>query len=86
MFDLQSGDWFLVAPVYNNATTRDGIYLPYGDWYDWWDGTTYNGPMTIDGYYAPLDKLPLFVRDVLDAVCFVYVYMPAIDRPLSLSL
>lgn len=24
------GEWILVAPVYENATTRDNIYLPKG--------------------------------------------------------
>ena len=27
-YQFMSGDWFLVAPVYQNSTTRDGIYLP----------------------------------------------------------
>ena len=48
--------------VYRNATTRDGISLPAGDWLDYWDDTVYTGPMTLDDYPAPLDKLPLFVR------------------------
>ena len=61
-YQFMSGDWFLVAPVYTNATTRDGIYLPDGDWYNWWDDTVYTGPMTLDGYDAPLDTLPLFVH------------------------
>ena len=61
-YQFMSGDWLLVAPVYRNATTRDGIYLPAGDWYDWWDDTVYHGPMTLDGYPAPLDTLPLFAR------------------------
>ena len=61
-YQFMSGDWLLVAPVYRNETTRDGIYLPAGDWYDWWDDTVYQGPFTLDGYDAPLDTLPLFAR------------------------
>ena len=30
--------------------------------YDWWDGTVFEGNATLDGYFAPLDKLPLFVK------------------------
>ena len=57
-----SGESFLVAPVYENTTTRDGIYLPEGTWIDYWDGTRYEGAMTLDDYDAPLQKLPLFVK------------------------
>jgi alpha-glucosidase (family GH31 glycosyl hydrolase) len=49
-YQFMSGDWFLVAPVYRNATTRDGIYLPAGDWLDWWDDTVYSGPLTLNSY------------------------------------
>ncbi len=38
------------------------VYLPEGKWYDWWDGTVYNGPTTLADYPAPEDKLPLFVK------------------------
>jgi alpha-glucosidase (family GH31 glycosyl hydrolase) len=58
-----SGEWLLAAPVYEDAVTRDGIYLPAGEWWDYWDGTVSQGPQTVDGYAAPLDKLPLFVRE-----------------------
>jgi alpha-glucosidase (family GH31 glycosyl hydrolase) len=61
-YQFMSGDWFLVAPVYRNTSTRDGIYLPAGDWIDFWDDTVRTGPMTLDGYDAPLDTLPLFVK------------------------
>eukprot|EP01051_Picozoa_sp_SAG22_P006348 SAG22_NODE_411_length_10900_cov_2.633738_2_plen_891_part_00 len=61
-YQFMSGDYLLVAPVYRNTTVRDGIYLPAGDWIDWWDDSVHTGPETIDGYPAPLDKLPLFVR------------------------
>ncbi|MBL4862823.1 MAG: DUF5110 domain-containing protein, partial [Crocinitomicaceae bacterium] len=60
-YQFMSGEWFLVAPVYQNSNTRDNIYLPAGKWIDYWDGTTYTGPMTLNAYSAPLEKLPLFV-------------------------
>jgi alpha-glucosidase len=56
------GDAFLVAPVYRDATRRDGIYLPAGTWIDYWTGERHQGPTTIDGYRAPLERLPLFVK------------------------
>ncbi|WP_406405638.1 discoidin domain-containing protein [Streptomyces sp. NBC_00879] len=57
-----SGDSFLVAPVVSDTTTRDGIYLPAGTWTDYWTGNTYSGPGWLNGYSAPLDTLPLFVK------------------------
>ncbi|HSH66454.1 MAG TPA: TIM-barrel domain-containing protein, partial [Bacteroidia bacterium] len=61
-YQFMSGEWFLVAPVYENTTTRKGIYLPKGQWIDYWDGTVYSGPTTLNNYNAPIDKLPLLVK------------------------
>ncbi|MEU3298504.1 NPCBM/NEW2 domain-containing protein [Streptomyces sp. NPDC006678] len=61
-YEFLSGEDFLVAPVYQDAAERDGIYLPKGTWIDYWSGRTYEGPTTVDDYSAPLDTLPLFVR------------------------
>ncbi|UKY49177.1 NPCBM/NEW2 domain-containing protein [Streptomyces inhibens] len=61
-YEFLSGQDFLLAPVYKDSDTRDGIYLPKGTWVDYWSGRTYQGPTTIDGYSAPLDTLPLFVK------------------------
>ncbi|WP_436499133.1 discoidin domain-containing protein [Actinokineospora sp. HUAS TT18] len=59
---FMAGDAFLVAPVTSDTTVRDGIYLPAGTWTDYWSGKVYQGPGTFNGYTAPLDTLPLFVR------------------------
>ncbi|MEI6681093.1 MAG: TIM-barrel domain-containing protein [Bacteroidota bacterium] len=61
-YEFMLGQHLLVAPVYRDEEKRDSIYLPAGKWFDYWDGTTYNGNTTLNGYPAPLDKLPLFVR------------------------
>lgn len=61
-YEFLTGEDFLVAPVYSDTSVRDGIYLPAGDWIDYWSGRTYHGPTTVDGYQAPLDTLPLFVK------------------------
>ncbi|WP_371495785.1 NPCBM/NEW2 domain-containing protein [Kitasatospora sp. NBC_00374] len=61
-YEFLSGTDFLVAPVYADTAVRDGIYLPKGTWVDYWTGRTYQGPTTVNGYQAPLDTLPLFVR------------------------
>ncbi len=61
-YEFMSGSYFLVAPVYQDTEVRNGIYLPKGTWTDYWTGRTYQGPTTVNGYHAPLDTLPLFVR------------------------
>ncbi|MFF4851480.1 TIM-barrel domain-containing protein [Streptomyces sp. NPDC001194] len=59
---FMAGDSFLVAPVVSDTSVRDGIYLPAGTWTDYWSGKTYAGPGWLNGYQAPLDTLPLFVK------------------------
>ncbi|WP_200895382.1 TIM-barrel domain-containing protein [Kitasatospora griseola] len=59
---FMAGDSFLVAPVVSDTSVRDGIYLPAGNWTDYWTGKTYTGPGWLNGYSAPLDTLPLFVK------------------------
>jgi alpha-glucosidase (family GH31 glycosyl hydrolase) len=59
---FMAGDSFLVAPVVSDTSVRDGIYLPAGTWTDYWSGKTYAGPGWLNGYRAPLDTLPLFVK------------------------
>ncbi|MEV4434386.1 TIM-barrel domain-containing protein [Streptomyces sp. NPDC049585] len=61
-YEFLSGEYFLVAPVYEDTDVRNGIYLPKGTWTDYWTGRTYQGPTTLNGYHAPLDTLPLFVK------------------------
>lgn len=69
-YQYMYGPWFLVAPVYqqtaaddNGNDIRDGIYLPEGEWIDYFSGEMYKGGRVINNYEAPLWKLPLFVRN-----------------------
>jgi alpha-D-xyloside xylohydrolase len=54
------GPDFLVAPVLDESTRRV-VYLPEGDWVDYWTGERFGGgkAMLVD---APADVLPLYVR------------------------
>jgi alpha-glucosidase len=61
-YEFLSGEAFLVAPVYADTTVRHGIYLPRGQWTDYWSGQVHTGPLTLSGYHAPPDRLPLFVK------------------------
>lgn len=67
------GPAFLVAPVikamYYEPESRElhgvsktrSVYLPEGEWYDYWSGERMDGSKTIEAK-ADLDTLPLFVR------------------------
>ncbi|MFX3635376.1 MAG: discoidin domain-containing protein [Candidatus Pristimantibacillus sp.] len=61
-YQFMSGENFLVAPVYIDSTTRNGIYLPKGKWIDYWTGEEHYGSKMLDEYNAPLDRLPLLVK------------------------
>lgn len=53
----------LVAPVVTRgALTRD-LYLPAGRWRDYKTGAIHEGGRWLRGYPAPLDTLPIFLRD-----------------------
>lgn len=58
--EFMLGPALLVAPVYDDSDQRR-VYLPPGDWVDFWTHQRYAGPvhLSVD---APLDTLPLFVR------------------------
>lgn len=55
------GDSLLAAPVLENAVTRD-IYLPEGKWFDPYHDTTIDGGRWVKSYPAPLNVLPMFIR------------------------
>lgn len=61
-YQFMCGNWILVAPVYEDSETRNGIYLPQGRWMDYWTGKLYEGGRIINEYNAPLDVLPLFLK------------------------
>lgn len=54
------GDAVLAAPFVHTGTTRD-LYLPVGEWIDFWNGKTYSGKQIIK-YTAPLNQIPVFVK------------------------
>ena len=61
-YQFMTGESILVAPVYEDTTVRNDIYLPNGRWIDYWDGTEFNGSTTLNNYAAPLEKLPMFIK------------------------
>ncbi|OXM15154.1 glycoside hydrolase family 31 [Paenibacillus herberti] len=55
------GGNLLVAPVMNQGETSKSVYLPQGDWIDFWYGAQRPGGRTIN-YNAGIDDLPVFVK------------------------
>jgi alpha-glucosidase (family GH31 glycosyl hydrolase) len=55
------GDWFLVAPALSESATDVSVWIPPGQWYDYFKGTKYTGPVEIT-VPAALDEIPVFVK------------------------
>lgn len=66
------GPSILVAPIYQPTRSdeagndvRHNIYLPAGQWFDYFSGLTYGDPETdiiLNNYDSPLWKLPVFIK------------------------
>ena len=55
------GESLLIAPIINKGQTRKTIYLPDGEWIDFFYGSQRPGGQTIT-YYADVDTIPVFVK------------------------
>lgn len=55
------GDALLVAPVTKAGATGRQVFLPPGEWFDYWTGARHAGNRTIE-YAAPPDVMPVFVK------------------------
>lgn len=55
------GDHLLIAPVLKLFGMERNVYVPAGEWYDWWDDRLIVGPAEFMAN-APLDVLPMYVR------------------------
>jgi alpha-glucosidase len=65
------GEEVLISPYYPDGDgddgTRNGVWIPQGVWYDYFDGKKYTGPTSIDYQVDPGQgelslKLPMFVK------------------------
>jgi alpha-glucosidase len=55
------GSDLLAAPILHPGRENRLVYLPRGEWVDYWTGESQSGPATVS-VKAPLDTVPLFVR------------------------
>jgi alpha-D-xyloside xylohydrolase len=58
--EFMVGESLLVAPVVGEALERD-VYLPEGEWYNFWTGQRHGGKQTLK-VSAPLEQIPIFVK------------------------
>lgn len=55
------GDALLIAPVVRRGVRQRSVYLPPGEWFDYWTHQPHPGGQTTTAE-APLDMLPIFAR------------------------
>jgi alpha-glucosidase (family GH31 glycosyl hydrolase) len=51
----------LIAPVFEKGATSRDVYLPKGDWYDWWTNAKQTGGQTVTRA-VDLTTMPIYVR------------------------
>ncbi|MEO5942341.1 MAG: TIM-barrel domain-containing protein [Ferruginibacter sp.] len=68
-YQFMYGPSFLVAPIYqstemdkNGNDIRNNIYLPKGNWADYFSGQEYAGDCIINSFDAPIWKLPVLIK------------------------
>ncbi|HEY3664252.1 MAG TPA: TIM-barrel domain-containing protein [Chthoniobacterales bacterium] len=57
------GNELLVAPMNAATSTTRNVYLPAGNWYDFWTNTKYTGGQNLSWSNTDTTKMPLFVRE-----------------------
>lgn len=68
-YQYMYGESLLVAPVYEPMSKNNGwynnLYLPEGEWIDFWDGTRTSvsqGGKVLEHYPITIDRIPVLVR------------------------
>ena len=59
--EFMFGPSILVCPVHEKEQTKRDVYLPKGNWYNFWTGQPFTGGQTHEAD-APLNTMPLYVR------------------------
>ncbi|MGB8190367.1 MAG: TIM-barrel domain-containing protein [Chitinophagaceae bacterium] len=55
------GDALMVCPVITKGASTRTVYLPAGEWYDYWTGKKYTGSRHVN-VVSPLDTMPIFAK------------------------
>ena len=58
------GPSLMAAPIYHPGRTYRAVYLPRGEWYDWWTGERLGNVESATPILAsaPLERMPLYAR------------------------
>jgi alpha-glucosidase/alpha-D-xyloside xylohydrolase len=70
----------LIAPVYTPAARSRAVYLPQGDWYDWWTNEKRTGGRTVTRS-VNISKMPIYVR--AGAIIPMDPVRQYVDQPVS---
>lgn len=81
------GKEILMAPLWSDTTFYRNIYLPEGDWIDFFDETVYQGKQTIN-YHAPIDRVPILIKAgaIIPMAPANQDYMDEIKSPLTIHI
>jgi alpha-glucosidase len=60
-YEFMLGDSILSAPIFEEGATSRNVYLPSGNWFDFWTGKMYPGAGWSE-ISSSLEQWPLFVR------------------------
>lgn len=55
------GDHILICPVLKSGSTEKKLYLPKGEWYEYWTGLVFAGASE-HIIKTPLDQIPIFIK------------------------
>ena len=70
----------LIAPVFEKGATSRNVYLPAGDWYDWWTNERSTGARSVTRA-VDLATMPIYVR--AGAIIPVDPVRQYVDEPVS---
>ena len=79
--EFYCGDSFLIAPVMNGEGIRD-VYLPCGNWTDFWNGEVIAGGVWLKNVVSPLEQIPVFVKTGAE----ISVYPETVQSTMEMDL
>lgn len=83
LYQYMFGDELLVAPVYEKGETSQKVFLPAGNWINYWTGEQLEGGKE-HNVAAPLYQIPLFVKQ--GAIIPMRQYASSIEKGNSNTL
>jgi alpha-glucosidase (family GH31 glycosyl hydrolase) len=77
LYEYMFGDEMLVAPVYEKGAVSRKVYLPAGNWINYWTGELLKGNAE-HTIAAPIEQIPLFIR--AGSIIPMRKYAPSIEK------